>query len=142
MEISQNGIDLIKSFEGFSPTVYLCPAGYPTIGYGHRIMKNESFTLMSKKTGEDILKKDLDFFESVVNRYVEVNLTQNQFDALVSFAFNVGMGNFFRSTLRRFLNKEQYEKAAKEFDKWVYSQGKVLLGLAKRRKAEKELFLS
>jgi GH24 family phage-related lysozyme (muramidase) len=87
------------------------------------------------------LREDLYDFEAAVNKFVKVPLNDNQFSALVSFAFNVGSGAFKSSTLLKKLNQKDYEGAADQFDKWIYAKGQVLNGLIRRRKAEKELFL-
>ena len=139
MKTSQKGIDLIKRFEGCSLTAYKCPAGRWTIGYGHTngVEKGQKIT---KKQAESFLKEDIEFYEDGVNKYVSAPLTQNQFDALVSFTYNVGLGAFKTSTLRQKLNAGDYTGAAKEFPRWNKSSGFVLNGLIARRKAEKELF--
>lgn len=104
MKASQKAIDLIKYFESFSAEPYLCPANYLTIGYGHRILPNENFEKITEEEAEIILKKDMIFAEKAINEFVEVELSQNQFDALVSFVFNVGVEAFKNSTLLRSLN--------------------------------------
>jgi lysozyme len=106
MRISQNGLDLIKQHESFSPTVYICPAGKPTVGFGHVVLPNESFTRISEQEAEDLLCKDVSIAENCINNAVKVPITQNQFDALVSFVFNVGCAAFLKSTLLRKLNNE------------------------------------
>lgn len=139
MKTSQKGIDLIKRFEGCSLTAYKCPAGRWTIGYGHTngVEKGQKIT---KKQAESYLKEDVELYEDGVNKYVSAPLTQNQFDALVSFCYNCGLGAFKTSTLRQKLNAGDYTGAAKEFPRWNKSSGQVLNGLIARRKAEKELF--
>lgn len=141
MEISQVGLDLIKKYESFSAKEYLCPAGYRTIGYGHVILPSEKFGILNLKEAEVLLKKDVLVATRWINKRVEVPIGQNQFDALCSFVFNVGVGNFTESTLLKRLNQCNYLEAAKEFDKWVFAKGKKLNGLVKRRQEEKELFL-
>lgn len=105
MRISQNGLDLIKKSESFAPLPYICPAGKLTIGYGHCILPHESFTKITEKDAEEILRKDAAIAENCINKAVKVPLTQNQFDALVSFIFNVGCAAFLKSTLLRKLNE-------------------------------------
>lgn len=141
MHTSQKGIDLIKDFEGFVSDAYLCPAGVWTIGYGHTgdVEKGMSIT---QHQAEAVLTVDLERFERAVNRLVDVHLTQGQFDALVSFTFNLGEGNLAKSTLLRKLNEGDYAGAAEEFPKWKRAGGRVLPGLVKRRAAEQRLFLS
>lgn len=147
MQTSQKGIDLIKTYEGFSEKPYLCPAGVPTIGYGSTYYDNDEPVAMddpviSKKYADSLLKIMLRKYEKGVLNAVTVALTQNQFDALVSFAYNLGVGQLRGSTLLNKLNKGDVKGAAFEFDKWVHGGGKVLPGLVKRRAAEKALFLS
>lgn len=144
MRISKRGIDLIKHFESLRLTAYYCDAGKPTIGYGstlgitHEDVKNRK--TITESQAEALLTKDLARFEDVVNRNVKVKLTQNQFDALVSFAFNVGGGNFTSSTLLKELNKGNYKEVPNQLLRWDKSKGKVLAGLTRRRKAEAYLW--
>ena len=140
MNISTNGIELIKQFEGCSLKAYKCPAGIWTIGYGHTNGVKEGQAI-TKIEAENLLKQDLARFEKVINNVIKVNLNQNQFDALISFSYNIGTGALKNSTLLKLLNNEDYKGAAEQFDKWVYAGGKKLAGLTKRRAAEKELFL-
>lgn len=140
MKTSQIGIDLIKSFEGCVLKAYKCPAGVWTIGYGHTAGVKEG-DIISKKQAEELLKQDLKQFETYVNNLVTVELNQYQFDALVSFCYNIGPGNLKSSTLLKLLNKWDYEGAAEQFDRWVKAGDKKLAGLVRRRAAEKELFL-
>lgn len=136
----------MEHFEGYRAEPYLCPAKIPTIGYGTTHYSNgKKVTLqdepITKERALEILKYQANrVYGSAVNIYVQVPITQNQFDALVSFAYNLGIGAFRTSTLLKRVNQQQYEKAAKEFHKWVYSDGKKLKGLVKRRKAEADLF--
>lgn len=142
MKTSDRGIRLIKEFEGFRADSYICPAGKRTIGYGHVIQPGDHIKEpMTEASAHDLLVSDLSKFEAAVNREVAVPLSQQQFDALVSLAFNIGVGAFTGSTLLKRLNAERFHDAAAQFDKWVYSNKKKIPGLVKRRKAEKELFL-
>lgn len=141
MQISQAGLDLIKSFEGFEPEAYLCPAGIWTIGYGHTGNVEEGQTI-TEEEAEELLRQDVTFAEDAVTDYVEGDLTQGQFDALVCFVFNIGVGAFRESTLLRLLNQGDSEGAAEQFLRWNKAGGKVLAGLTRRREAERELFLS
>ena len=139
------GIELIKEFEGCRLTAYKCPAGVWTIGYGHTgtvdgKLIGKGMTITAAKATE-MLKKDLAEFEAAVNGCVTVPITQNMFDALVSFAFNVGAGALRRSTLLRKLNAKDYDGAAAEFPLWNKAGGKVLNGLVRRRERERQLFL-
>jgi lysozyme len=134
------GINLIKNFEGFRPAKYSCAAGYPTIGYEHRLTKDEKYTNVCQSEAEEILMNDLLKFEKIVLKYINVNLSDNQFDALVSFTFNLGPAALQRSTLRQKINNMDYEDAKEEFLKWTYAGGRRLSGLLKRRWAESLLF--
>ena len=141
MNISQKGIDLIKQFEGCRLEAYKCPAGVWTVGYGHTGSDVTQGTKITQEKVESLLKSDLTVHCNNVSKLVKVKLNQNQFDALVSFEYNIAYGNLSSSTLLKLLNKGDYTGAANQFGKWVYAGGKVLAGLQKRRKAEKELFL-
>ena len=136
------GLTLIKSFEGLSLEKYRDAVGKWTIGYGHLILPNENFPqALSKVEAEDLLRADLGMTERGIHKYVTVDLNQNQFDALVAFAFNVGLGNLQNSTLLRLLNQGQYQEAADQLPRWNKAGGKVLAGLTRRREAERALFL-
>ena len=143
MEISKQGIELIKKFEGFKPYTYLCPANILTIGYGHTrgVRLGQTCT---EEEAEQFLKEDLELAEAEVNKVAEkVDLTQGQFDSLVSFIFNLGARNFQTSTLRRkVLNNPADPSIKAEFGKWVYVRGKVNQGLQRRRLEESRLYLS
>jgi len=141
MKVSQKGINLIKNFEGCRLKAYKCPAGVSTIGYGHtnKVLMGDEIT---QAEAERLLKEDLLIHENNVSRLVKVPLTQCQFDALVCFEYNVGYGNFSSSTMLKKINAKDYKGAADQFDKWIYANKKILPGLVKRRKAEKDLFLS
>jgi lysozyme len=140
MKTAKPGIDLIKQFEGFRAKAYLCPANVWTIGYGHtKTVKTEM--IISESQAEELLKIDLADAERAVNR-TNLTLTQNQFDALVSFVFNVGSGNFANSTLLKRLNeKADKREITTQFNRWIFGKNKVKLpGLVRRRAAEAELF--
>lgn len=133
------GIDLIKQFEGLKLEAYLCPAGIPTIGYGHT--KNVKLgQKITKEQAEQWLADEYLETESQVANVVTVPLKANQLDALVSFVYNLGIGKLRGSTLLRKLNKGDYFGAEMEFDKWVFAGGKKLAGLVKRRASERDLF--
>lgn len=140
VKTSEAGIELIKQFEGCKLNSYLCPAGVWTIGYGHTkgVKAGQSISLAKAVV---FLKEDLEIFEKAVNDFVTVPLSQNQFDALISFSFNVGTSALKNSTLRKRLNEKNYSMAANEFLKWNKSNGTVLEGLKRRREKERELFL-
>lgn len=138
---SAKGLALIKKYEGLRTNAYLCPANVWTIGYGHTKGVSKGM-MISHEDAEKLLEKDLRHFEVAVSSAVKVPINQNQFDALVSFTFNVGVGAFGGSTLLRLLNRKHYISAAEQFLRWTRGGGKVLPGLVKRRKEEYELFLS
>ena len=140
MQTGTAGIELIKSFEGIRLNAYKDSAGVWTIGYGHTNNVYNGMTITSEEA-ETLLKNDLKQFEYYVNTYVSVNINQNQFDALVSFTYNVGGGAFKQSTLLEKLNNGDMNGAADEFGKWIYAGGIKLNGLIRRRNAERELFL-
>ena len=135
--ITQNGLDLIKRFEGFSRTVYFCPAGYPTIGYGHVVKDDEDFSAgIDEAQAEELLRQDAQIAERAVLRLINVLLTDGQFDALVSFTYNLGGGALQRSTLRRKINREEHAEVPEQFMRWVWAGGRKLRGLVRRRAAE------
>ena len=141
MQTSEQGLELIKRHEGLSLKEYICPGNVRTIGYGHAIKPGEMFGgKITEEKAEELLKADVKHAEDVVNGLVKIPLTQEQFDALVSFVFNLGGGAFLRSTMLRLINEGKTGKAAKEFDRWVHAAGKRLPGLVKRRKDERNLF--
>lgn len=143
--ITQEGLNLIKDFEGFSESVYICPAGYPTIGYGHLVKKGENFPEeIGEEEAEELLRIDVKSAENSVIRLIgnRRKLSNGQFDALVSFVYNLGAGALQRSTLRQKCLRGDDEAAAHEFLKWCRAGGRVLNGLLKRRKAEAWLYLS
>jgi lysozyme len=148
MKVSQNCIDLIKKWEGCKLTAYKCPAGVWTIGIGttcypdgRRVREGDTIT---DQQAEGFLVHECEEKAKAVDKLVNVDLHQNQFDALVSFAYNVGIGAFKESTLLRLLNQPNYNEAANQFKEWnkatVNGQRVVLEGLVNRRKDEEELF--
>lgn len=141
MRISEKGINLIKRFEGLRLEAYLDSVDIPTIGYGHTrgIKLGQTIT---QEQADAFLEEDIHEFELAIQRLVHVNLTQNQFDALVSFTFNLGIGSLKQSTLLKKLNAGDITGAANEFNRWVYAGGKKLTGLVKRRSAERLMFIS
>lgn len=145
MNISSVGIDLIKEFEGCELKAYLCPGDVWTIGWGttepiNGVRPHEGMTI-TQKQADDLLIKNLKAYENAVNKNVTYKINQSQFDALVSFTYNCGVGALQTSTLLKKLNTGDVQGAASEFLKWNRSGGKVLAGLTRRRKAERELFL-
>ena len=138
--INQQGIELIKSLEGFRSEPYVCAGGYLTIGYGHKLLPSDSYKIVSPEKAQQILENDLRRIERLVLKYINVGINDDQFAALVSFTFNVGAAALQRSTLRQKINYGYYEDGAKEFLKWVYAGGRKIIGLVRRRRLESELF--
>ena len=141
MNISSKGIELIKRFEGCRLKAYKCPAGVWTIGYGHTNNVRPD-DVITQEEAEELLKRDIKVHEDNVKRLVKSSLTQGQFNALVSFEYNIGYGAFANSTLLKLLNAQNYDAAAKQFIRWVFIGDKVSEGLLRRRRAETEMFLS
>jgi lysozyme len=139
------GIALIKEFEGFRKAPYKDPAGVMTIGHGTtRGRDNKPITInhpdITREQAEKFLIRDVTDAERAVREHVSIPLCSFQFDALVSFVYNLGEGNFQKSTLLRMLNAGNLETASKEFHKWIYANGKIMPGLIRRRSAEADLF--
>lgn len=137
--ITQDGLNLIKQFERFSSCIYLDAAQLPTIGYGHLLRSGEAEMFkngITESVAQALLIKDMLRAEQAVLRLITVPLTNGQFDALVSFTFNLGAGALQRSTLRRKVNREEHSDVPAELMKWVWAGGRKLKGLLKRRKAE------
>ena len=146
MQTSEKGIALIKEFEGCKLTAYQDSVGVWTIGYGWTQPVDgkpiRAGMTIKQETAERLLKTGLVSYESDVSRLVKVGLTQGQFDALVSFTYNLGARSLSTSTLLRKLNAGDYAGASDEFLRWNKAGGKVLSGLTRRREAERALFLS
>ena len=144
MRTSNKGLVLIKEFEGLRLTAYLCPANVWTVGYGHTSAAGapnvHSGMRITEVEAEAILRRDLVRYETGVKRLVKVPLNQSQFDALVSFCFNVGEGALGKSTLLRKLNRGEYGSVPAELMKWTRGGGKELPGLVRRRRAEAKLW--
>lgn len=146
MRLGSRGLELIKSFEGFYSKPYLDPIGIPTIGYGATYYPNKKKVTMkdkplTEKEASDLLKEMMVTYENDVKRLVKRELNQNQFDALVSFTYNLGSANLGKSTLLKKINANPCDKTIKdEFLKWNKAGGKVLNGLTRRRNAEAELY--
>jgi lysozyme len=154
MKISENAKKLLAEWEGFETQVYRDVAGLPTIGVGHLLTQDErssgKITIngqtvrygngITKQQVYDLLDQDLDRFEDAVNKRVKVPLEQNQFDALVSFSFNVGIGAFKNSTLLKRLNKRDYAEVPNQLRRWNRSGGQVVRGLVNRREHEIQLW--
>ncbi len=137
MRLSGEGLDLIKRSEGFRDHVYLDAAGLPTVGYGHLVKPSESFPQgVTEPQAAAILATDVEQAERAVERLVKVELTQGQFDALVDFCFNLGVGRLAGSTLLRELNAGRLDAAAAQLLSWDHAGGAVVPGLKARREAE------
>ncbi len=148
MKISENGLNLIKEFEGLSLKPYLDVVKIPTIGYGNTYYPNGKKVTLSDKPISEIEATEMisyiaqkDFGDKIL-QLVKVPLNQNQFDALISICYNIGMGNFSKSTLLKKINQGDFNGASLEFERWNKSGGVVLAGLVKRRLKEKALFIS
>ena len=154
MQMSENGLALLQQWEGFKLQVYKDSAGFPTIGVGHLITKAEqaSGTILingaavqyagglTDQQALDLLAQDVQPAEQAVNAGVTVALNQNQFDALVSFTFNVGVGAFQSSTLLKLLNQQQYDDVPAQLLRWTRAGGQVVQGLVNRRDNEIKLW--
>jgi lysozyme len=139
MKLSKVGADLIQKYEGCSLKAYKCPAGIWTIGYGHTGGVKQG-QVITQSQADALFDKDVQKFVDGVIKLVKVDINQNQFDALVSFSYNLGIGALKKSTLLQYVNKKQFDKAAIEFDRWNKAGGKVLKGLVNRRNSEEALF--
>ena len=143
MKTNEAGLSLIKSFEGLRLKAYKCPAGVWTIGYGHTGKDVKPGMIITEEQAEEYLRQDLERFEKGVDDLVEVDINENQYSALVSLAYNIGLGNFKKSTLLKLINKgnqNELEAVHSQFKRWVYANKKVLPGLVKRREAEFKLY--
>ncbi|MBM2884118.1 lysozyme [Chromobacterium phragmitis] len=140
MKTSQNGIALVQKFEGLRLTAYRDIVGVLTIGYGHTGPDVTPGLTITQPRAVALLQQDLAKFEAGVSRLVKAPLSQNQFDALVSFSYNLGLGSLQNSTLLRLLNAGDYVGAAGQFILWDKAGGKAVPGLLARRSAEQALF--
>lgn len=145
--INKDGLAIVKQYEGLKLEAYICPAGKWTIGWGHTKYAAKGMRI-NLEQAEDFLNEDLRGAADAVRMLPKVSLSSNQFSALVSFVFNVGVGAFKRSTMLRLLNEGDYLGAAQQFDRWVYATNpktgkkETLKGLVARRFAEKQLFMA
>lgn len=144
MKMSAAGLDTVKEFEGLRLKAYKCPANVWTIGYGHTSSAGSPIVTsdleITREAAEEILKKDMGQYEDGVSKYVKVGLTQGQFDALVDFAYNAGVGALAKSTLLKKVNAGKFDEVPAEFMKWTKGGGKELPGLVRRRRAEVKLW--
>ena len=141
--LTDDGLALIKRFEGFEPEIYVCPGGWSTIGYGHVVREGERERFadgIGEAAAEELLRLDVETAERAVLRLICVPLEDRQFDALCSFTFNLGAGALQRSTLRRKVNREEHGDVPHEFGRWVWAGGRRLRGLVRRREAEAGLY--
>ncbi|MCB1378464.1 MAG: lysozyme [Alphaproteobacteria bacterium] len=145
MEVSKEGLALIRRFEGFRAKAYRCPAGIWTIGYGHTSQAGPPTVTpgmqINRDDASDILDRDVARFAEDVRKLVRVDLSDAQFAALVSFAFNVGIGNFRASSVLKAVNAGEFDIVPRRLQLWVKAGSKILPGLVKRRAAEAELFI-
>ncbi|MFK7088935.1 lysozyme [Chromobacterium violaceum] len=142
MKTNAAGISLIKQFEGVRLAAYQDMVGVWTIGYGHTGPDVKAGMTITQQQADQLLAADLEKFETGVSKAVIVPLNANQFSALVSFSYNLGLGNLRSSTLLRLLNKGDYDGAAAQFPRWNRAGGQAVPGLTRRRKAEQALFLT
>lgn len=156
MKTSKRGRDVIRNYEGVVLHAYVCPAGYMTIGVGHMLTRGELHSGkihigddvvqwqkgMTHAQADALLAQDLESVETQVDAMVSSKLTQGQFDALVSFTFNVGAGAFAGSTLRKLVNLRRFAEVPGQFRRWIHGGGKKLPGLVNRREAEIALWES
>lgn len=143
MQISYKGKELLKELEGFRQHAYLDTGGVWTIGYGTTKIDGkpvEAGQTITEKEAQQWLDSDLAWAQTAVNKLIKVKLTQNMFDALTSFVYNIGENAFARSTLLQLLNTGQYAAASQQFKRWVYDNKKVVKGLVTRRMKEQALF--
>tara|TARA_R110000796_G_scaffold21771_1_gene63881 strand:+ start:753 stop:1196 length:444 start_codon:yes stop_codon:yes gene_type:complete len=141
MNISKEGLALIKRFEGCELKAYRCPANVLTIGYGHTKNVTEDMEI-TQQEANDMLDEELIEYCEYIDKMVKVSLNQNQFDALVAWIYNLGPTNFRNSTLLTVLNQERYSDVPEQIKRWNKADGKILDGLIKRREAEALLFES
>ena len=139
MNISQEGLSLIKKFEGCELEAYKCAAGVLTIGYGSTKGVKEGDTI-TQEEADKLLLHEMEEYEGYINDAVTVDLKQNQFDALVSWVFNLGPANLKASTMLKVLNAKEYDDVPAQIKRWNKAGGKVLQGLIRRREAEALLF--
>lgn len=137
--VSKAGVEFIKALEGYREEPYFCAGGRLTVGYGTTKGVSQD-SRVTQEEAERLLIRDLKDVESVLNEYVSVPLSQNQFDALASFVYNVGRYAFRSSSLLKWLNTARYDRISSELRRWVHAKGRVIKGLEKRRQKEAELF--
>jgi lysozyme len=142
MLLTTQGLEVLKTHEGFQATPYLCPAGKRTIGYGHVILAQEHFTSLSEAEANQLLHHDLQPVIAAVHRLIISPLNEAQLNALVCFTFNVGCAALQRSTLRQCINREEHGAVAAQLRRWIWAGGRILPGLIRRREDEITLYYS
>lgn len=138
-QASKECADFVKRFERLELKAYKCAAGKWTIGYGHTTAVGPG-DVIRIEDADELLRQDLKVCEAAIRHWVKVPLSQGEFDALVSFIFNIGAGNFSKSTLLRVLNEGQYKEAGRQLLRWDKVNGKPLRGLTRRRVAERRIW--
>jgi lysozyme len=145
-KVNKRALDLIKEFEGYRSNAYLCSAGVPTIGWGSTFWEDGSRVRLGQtitpERAHSLFSIVVESFADQVAKLIKVPVTDNQFGALVSLAYNIGIGAFKNSTLLRVLNQKNYQETANQLMRWNRAGGKELAGLTRRRRAERNLFLS
>ena len=139
MKISEDGLELIKKFEGCETTAYQDSVGVWTIGFGHTKGVEEGQTC-SIEDAESMLANEMDEYEGYINNMVKVDLQQHEFDALVAWVYNLGPTNLGESTMLKVLNGGQFDRVPEEMNRWTRAGGKILEGLVRRRQAESLMF--
>lgn len=137
---SEKAYSLIRNFEGLRLKAYKCSAGKYTIGYGHT-NRVKSWERITPEYAEELLKRDIESIEKELSAIISVDLNQNQMDAIISFVFNVGVGNFRSSTLYRRIQAKRFDDVPNQMKRWIYCRNKILNGLVKRREVEAKLFM-
>ena len=142
MKLSEAGLNLIKRFETLSLTPYVCPGNHNSIGWGHKILTGEKYVKITEDAADSLLRLDVEEAERTVHRLIKTaSLTQNQYDALVSFTFNLGYGNLRKSTLRRKVNAGEHILVPKWLLPYIKADGEPQLGLLRRRLAEGVMYV-
>ena len=140
LNISPNGLVILKDYEKFSAKWYLCSSKKWTIGWGHVRTSKDRFDTVTLEEADKLLQSDCLIAETCIKKFVKVALNQNQFDALTTFVFNIGITAFSESTILRLLNEGKFEQASEQFGRWIYPESSRR-GLIKRRNRECALFL-
>lgn len=146
LQPSKEIVEFIAAWEGFSPTIYACPSGYPTIGYGRKLsvdevgIINEAGGVLTQHEAMELLHIDVYVVGMHVKRFIDVPLSQHEFDALVSWTYNCGPGALSASTLREYINMGMFEEVPGELIRWIYAGGEPLSGLYDRRIEESHIW--